>query len=259
MPASRTAEVLLKLLDKVPDSKTLEVLIEPENLLKLLELYGYQRNDLTQRLSSGTIPGDLLLELLEKEPDTDKLLAQLGILVEKSDDVQPKKDAAKASDAEPDSAWPTPVPYSPQAPDTPAVNSSNEASNSGGKKVSFYEKYYWLIPIVIISTTVITPALIISGFLANVKLSQEIATIMALIGGIVAGALVEPKKLSWKGALVGAAYGVSTLWATILYTQARTFILKIELALPLLIGAIPAVVVFALLTWLFPKKKDSQA
>jgi hypothetical protein len=73
-----TSSVLLELLDRVPDAKKLDTLLSTGNLLKLLLLYGWKEQDLKQQLTSGKIPGELLLELLEREPDPDVLLSRLG-------------------------------------------------------------------------------------------------------------------------------------------------------------------------------------
>lgn len=72
------ASVLIELLDCVPDAKKLDRLLEPVNLLKLLVLYGWKEQDLKQQLATGIIPGELLLELLKREPNPDVLLTSLG-------------------------------------------------------------------------------------------------------------------------------------------------------------------------------------
>lgn len=78
-PGKRSAaSALIELFDHIPDAKTLDVLLEPVNLLKLMLLYGWTEQDIKQQLSGGKIPGELLLELLKREPDPNKLLAQLG-------------------------------------------------------------------------------------------------------------------------------------------------------------------------------------
>lgn len=74
------SSVLLELLDCVPDAKKLDILLEPGNLLKLLLVYGWEEQDLKRQLAAGKIPGELLLELLKREPDPDVLLAGLGRL-----------------------------------------------------------------------------------------------------------------------------------------------------------------------------------
>jgi DNA-directed RNA polymerase subunit RPC12/RpoP len=72
------ANALIALFDRVPDSDALSVLLEPVNLLKLMLIYGWNEHDIKQQLTNGKIPGELLLELLDREPDANKLLAHLG-------------------------------------------------------------------------------------------------------------------------------------------------------------------------------------
>jgi hypothetical protein len=74
---SKKAQVLVQLLEKIPDIDTLYRLLEPYNLLYLLHRYGHEKDTLDQRLASGTLPGELLLELLEQEPRVYELLVQL--------------------------------------------------------------------------------------------------------------------------------------------------------------------------------------
>jgi len=73
------ADILLELLDKVPDAATLEVLLEPQHLAVLLRAQGWTddavRRDLT---AGGRAPGELLLDVLAHEPDTAALLRVLG-------------------------------------------------------------------------------------------------------------------------------------------------------------------------------------
>lgn len=74
------ASVLIELLDQVPDADKLGILLETGNLLKLLLIYGWSDQDLKEQLTAGKLPGELLLELLKREPDPDILLAKLSKL-----------------------------------------------------------------------------------------------------------------------------------------------------------------------------------
>lgn len=70
---------LLQLLDKVPDAATLEVLLKAEHLLILLRAQGISDEAIRRDLKQGKRrPGQLLLDVLEREPDTAVLLALLG-------------------------------------------------------------------------------------------------------------------------------------------------------------------------------------
>lgn len=78
-PHRGPAQVLLELLDKVPDAGTLEILIEPEHLLTLLRAHGWSDADIHRDLTrGGRMPGDLLLAVLAKQPDPAVLLSLLG-------------------------------------------------------------------------------------------------------------------------------------------------------------------------------------
>lgn len=76
----RTAgDVLLELLQKVPDAGALEVLLEPEHLLALLRARGHRDDVLRDQLARGEkLPGELLLDVLAAQPDHRALLAELG-------------------------------------------------------------------------------------------------------------------------------------------------------------------------------------
>lgn len=75
---SNPAEILLALLERVPNADALEVLLEPEHLLTLLRNRGVPDEEIRRQLKGGANPGKLLLDLLTKEPDAQKLLAELG-------------------------------------------------------------------------------------------------------------------------------------------------------------------------------------
>lgn len=73
------ADVLLELLGKVPDAATLEVLLEPRHLLQLLRAQGWTDEEIRRDLTAGgRAPGELLLAVLAKEPDTAVLMRLLG-------------------------------------------------------------------------------------------------------------------------------------------------------------------------------------
>lgn len=72
-------ETLLELLDKVPDAATLELLLEPEHLLRLLRAHGWTDEAIARDLTrGGRTPGELLLQVLSRQPDTRQLLDVLG-------------------------------------------------------------------------------------------------------------------------------------------------------------------------------------
>ncbi len=79
-PEPRTAVgLLVELLGKVPDAGTLEILLEPENLHRLLRARGLSDESIREQLTGrARLPGELLLDVLAREPDTRVLLAELG-------------------------------------------------------------------------------------------------------------------------------------------------------------------------------------
>jgi hypothetical protein len=72
-------DTLLELLDKVPDAATLELLLEPAHLLRLLRAHGWSEEAIARDLTRGGLPpGELLLQVLSRQPDTRQLLDVLG-------------------------------------------------------------------------------------------------------------------------------------------------------------------------------------
>ncbi|MFP4344837.1 MAG: hypothetical protein ACLFU8_09105 [Anaerolineales bacterium] len=72
------AEILLELLDRVPKADVLEYLLETENLLRLYLLYGGDPDEMRDQLAEGKLPGEFLLEVLDKESDVRTLLLQIN-------------------------------------------------------------------------------------------------------------------------------------------------------------------------------------
>jgi hypothetical protein len=113
-----------------------------------------------------------------------------------------------------------------------------------------------LIVIIIVALSAIIPGLMITGFVGiNLFSNYEIPTIIAALGGILAGAFITNSKIfTFKGMLLGFLYNIGVLWATILYTQMRTTIIKIEIVVPILLGGLPAIIVYLIF---FRKKKTT--
>jgi hypothetical protein len=72
------AEILLELLDRVPKADILEYLLETENLLRLYLLYGGDPDEMRDQIAEGKLPGEFLLEILDKESDIQALLLQIN-------------------------------------------------------------------------------------------------------------------------------------------------------------------------------------
>src|SRR5262245_52645917 len=85
----RTAgDVLLELLDFVPDANQLERMLEAENLVRILKAKGRSEDEIREDLKHR-MPGDLLLDVLRGGASAEELVALCG----------PAAPAAKASAA----------------------------------------------------------------------------------------------------------------------------------------------------------------
>jgi hypothetical protein len=112
--------------------------------------------------------------------------------------------------------------------------------NTGRKKAA----------IIILTLTAIAPALGVAGFFDDlfVAVSRLWLSLLAVIGGGIAGALYVPDKANgWKGLLSGMASGFSILWVTIVYASFRDSIYGLELLIPLILGVAPGAVLFYIL------------
>lgn len=76
MPNRSTADVLLELLDLVPDADRLDRLLDTANVLKLLLLNGRDDKQIRAQLTGGWLPGELLIQLI-KERGVNTLWQQL--------------------------------------------------------------------------------------------------------------------------------------------------------------------------------------
>lgn len=67
------------LLKKVPDASTLELLLEPQHLVRLLRAHGWTDEDIRRDLTAGgRAPGEMLLDVLDRQPDSAVLMDLLG-------------------------------------------------------------------------------------------------------------------------------------------------------------------------------------
>lgn len=72
-------DILLELLTKVPDAATVELLLAPQHLVRLLRAHGWTDADIRRDLTAGgRAPGELLLDVLAKQPDSAALMDLLG-------------------------------------------------------------------------------------------------------------------------------------------------------------------------------------
>ena len=71
------SDLLIELLEKVHDADKLETLLHEANLILLLNKYSREREEIVSEVENGKRPGELLLDLLNIEPDADKLISFL--------------------------------------------------------------------------------------------------------------------------------------------------------------------------------------
>lgn len=118
----------------------------------------------------------------------------------------------------------------------------------------FGKNFIWPI-IIAIALTAVFPALALTGFTpVSFINSTTTASLIALIGGAIGGALSDSsRKFSIKGLVLGATYCISALWAVILYTQARNTIVRLEMVIPLLLAGVPTAVLYAILNKMMGK------
>ena len=112
--------------------------------------------------------------------------------------------------------------------------------NTGRKKAA----------IIILTLSAIAPALGVAGFFDDlfVAVSRLLLSLVAVIGGGIAGALYVPDKANWwKGLVSGMASGFSVLWVMIVYASFRDSIYALELLIPLTLGVAPGAVLFYIL------------
>ncbi|MCA9613537.1 MAG: hypothetical protein KC586_12345, partial [Myxococcales bacterium] len=62
---AKVLDVLLELTDLAPVEQ-IEVMLEPQVLVELLDAFGHPRDETKRRLASGTLPGELLRDLLKE-------------------------------------------------------------------------------------------------------------------------------------------------------------------------------------------------
>jgi hypothetical protein len=238
------AQVLAQLRRKVSDEDTLQELLKSENLLLLLKHYGYQKASLQQRIKSGTLPGEFLLEVMDQEPDEDHLLSI----------VRGNTGAAKQRPAQsktktgsnPVRATTSDSPIMDMYPEPSSVNLYPDSMSDEGKNL--FERPIMRAAVVIVTLTSIFPALMLAGFFPKINIisSPVIGLIVALIGGAVAGGLFAhtTRIARWKGVLMGVVLNIGTLGATILYVQNRSKVFSIEIAIPLALGSLPALALY---------------
>jgi len=226
-------EVLLQLLDHA-DAPTVAVLLKPENLIVVLRHAGRSDEEVRRALKEGQIPGELLLALFREGRRGEELIAALGergaaeLAAERA---ATAKAPAKASPAEVPSAKPAAPPRAPVA----------------AKRTSARD----LVGMVILLVVMMAPGLIAFVDLrAALAMRGALPLTLGLIaaGGALAGAILAwGRDPLWLGALAGAVCTLGGNVALALWSSWRTSLFKIEIVFVLLVGALPAIIVYHVL------------
>lgn len=212
------AEVLLELLQIVPDAGKLERMLEPANLLMILMARGKDKEAIAADLKKR-LPGELLLEVLKAEPDPDSLLALCTAPVA----ARPSPGAKGASRGV-------------AAGGLAALGAGPFDEASTLNKVASYGLLF----------AVIIPAMIVAGFFPEWSaLSFDGWLAFATVGAAVFGmGYVKGRAPLFVGALGGALVAPGALCAIYYYTRDRETVLKIEIALAFFVGAAPGIAVY---------------
>lgn len=129
----------------------------------------------------------------------------------------------------------------------------NFSISTHGQKIS---QMHIKIGAALVVVTAMIPALASSGFFAIFSFSFEVYVVIAGVGGVIAGGVVSHghKTPLWVGGISGIVVNLGILFATHFYLGGREEIISIELALPLLFGALPGFLCYTLLKNLVARK-----
>lgn len=218
-------DVLLAILEKVPEVNHVERLLEAANLRHVLNQCGYSDAAIKTGLKSK-MPGELLLELLETRSGAD-LVAML-----------PPEGAPKAEKGRL-AGRPAGGGARPNAPRAAATNIAYRGPITGLNKVGG----------IFLLFAVVMPALILAGFFPLWAVGTEamwfgIATGGAALGGMI---FAHGRMPAWTGLVAGALLAPGSLMAIRWWTAGRTTVFRIEIGVALLVGAVPAILLFRLL------------
>ncbi|MEM7336176.1 MAG: hypothetical protein AAF490_29110 [Chloroflexota bacterium] len=236
MAERNSIKILTELLDYVDNGSQLEILLSPANLLTVLEATGSSREEVQMQLNNGTKPGDLLLALFKQghKPEAliDKLPKSARVISKKT----PPSSTMKAT-SQPQSEQEN----RPTAP----IQTLDDIDWTG----SLLGKYTLFFAIGVVALTSFLPAMSLSGFLPLDFISDftQAVLVSTILGGVAGLLYIPGKKISIQGAILGALLNAGILLAIFFYTINRQTILRLELLIPIFIGAIPGFGLYAIL------------
>jgi hypothetical protein len=225
--AKRTAgDVLLELLDQVPDAATLEVLLEPEVLLAILRAKGWTDDDIRSDLAARS-PGELLLDVLRQGDDAVALLQLAGRTVPKP---------APAAAQPPPAARPAPIK---QAAGEPA------AGPLGALDVHTHRERVGGITVLAAAALL---GLLVSGFLEEWTVPLALALALAAgLGALGGGIFGSVRRSTVLGAACGAAAVSGAVLAVKVWADVRGLPgTRLELILVITAAVLPPAFFYAL-------------
>ena len=229
------AQPLLSLLE-FADGDQLLVLLEAENLLVVLEHHGRDRARLRRELSTGSSPGELLLALFREGHQAADLIALLP-----PDAIAKAKARTEAKEAK--------RPVSAEAPKASAGAASSPSGATPGARSAPLSAGSSALPVALIVYLValVVPSMLVSGALPDWTISISTGIAIAALGAGMAGLFAAS---AWPLRVAGAIGGVLSAPGAVLLTAGwlalRGSVLRIELALTVILGALPGVLFFAL-------------
>ncbi len=260
----RSVDVLLALLEH-SNVDTLMVLMRTENVLALLRLDGWTDADVRKALQvDKKIPGELILELIQRGKTAEDLLASLGPDAVAEVAAERAKSAAEASAKRAAAVSAGAEPKAPRAADAPgSAAPATSASPSAGAPATSLTRLgvgsgrAQVAGLVLVLASALAPAML-SLFdlkIAVALLAFGVAPVLGLIalGGAVGGAVAaDSSARRWVVALGGAVASAGGFAAVVGYalwtaTMGRTSLLRLEIAVICLIGMLPGMIVAALI------------
>jgi hypothetical protein len=239
--AGRSAgDVLLELLELVPDAETLERLLEPPNLLAILRAKGWTDDDVRADLAARS-PGELLLDVLRNDSDVQGLLRVAGV---QSRSVAV---AAPAGETRSHSAAVSPSAAAP----APHVAPLRAETNTGVRVFDVFDPKTRLEAVggVLVLVAAVVPSMFVAGSLPDVpRLDVRVAAILAAVGGAIGGAFYgRVRRATAIGVGSGAVAAAGSAVASWVYLGLRGPPgSRLELIVVVFLGLLPGALLYAL-------------
>lgn len=234
--------MLLELLEVVPDAAQLERLLESANLLRILRAKGRSDDQIREDLGAK-LPGELLLGVLREGASVEELLAlcEPDAPARPAEPKRKKKSQARRI-----------------SPYAPPVEPEEEEERRYPVTTPFQETMtLHKVAGVLFAMSVIFPAMSLANFFPAWKwLSPGGWIALGAAGAAATGALFVHKRAPYYvGVLGGLLCAPGALVAILVWTNGRTSVMRIELAIAFLLGALPGALVYM---WLFRREVPAE-